>query len=71
MSTAACVQLAACIPNFAIQELPTGENVPPKSEIVKSTLKVEDGFFIMPDSPGIGIELADDLTGRRDKQGTA
>ena len=60
VSTAACIQLAACIPNFAIQELPTGEKVPPKSEIVKSTLKVENGFFIIPDSPGIGIELADD-----------
>ena len=31
VSTAACIQLAACIPNFAIQELPNGENIPPKS----------------------------------------
>ena len=27
---------------------------------VDRTLKVENGFFIIPDSPGIGIELADD-----------
>ncbi len=59
VSTAACVQLAACIPNFAIQELPTGEHEPPKSEIVKSALTCEDGFLIVPDSPGIGVELAD------------
>ena len=59
VSTAACVQLAACIPNFAIQELPTGEHEPPKSEIVKSALTCEDGFLIVPDSPGIGVELAE------------
>ncbi|MBM04216.1 MAG: galactonate dehydratase [Chloroflexi bacterium] len=60
VSTAACIQLAACIPNFAIQELPNGENIPPKSEIVKSSLLVEDGFIIIPDSPGIGVELYED-----------
>ena len=60
VSTAACIQLAACIPNFAIQELPNGENIPPKSEIVKSSLLVEDGFIIIPDSPGIVVELYED-----------
>src|SRR3712207_531560 len=34
VSTAACLQLAACIPNFALQEYPLGEDRPPKSEIV-------------------------------------
>ena len=60
VSTAACLQLAACIPNFAIQEYPGGENDPPKSEIVKAPLQLEDGFLIIPDAPGIGIELAED-----------
>ena len=64
VSTAACIQLAACIPNFALQEYPTGELKPPKSEIVKSALKLENGFLIIPDEPGVGIELAEDAQER-------
>jgi galactonate dehydratase len=59
VSTAACIQLAACIPNFALQEYPLGEGEPPKSDIVKSTVRLEKGFLVIPDAPGIGIELAD------------
>jgi galactonate dehydratase len=59
VSTAACIQLAACIPNFSLQEYPTGEQEPPKSEIVKSAIRLEDGFLIIPDAPGLGIELAE------------
>jgi galactonate dehydratase len=64
VSTAACIQLAACIPNFALQEYPLGEHEPPKSEIVKTTLRCENGFLIIPDAPGIGIELAEDAAER-------
>ena len=61
VSTAACLQLAACIPNFAIQEYPIGEDVPPKSEIVKNDVRYDgSGFLIIPDAPGIGVELAPD-----------
>ena len=60
VSTAACLQLAACIPNFALQEYPSLEPVAPKSDIVKNPPKVEDGFFIIDDTPGIGVELAED-----------
>ena len=64
VSTAACLQLEACIPNFAIQEYPLGEHEPPKSEIVKTPLQVENGFLLIPKGPGIGIELADDALER-------
>ena len=64
VSTAACLQLAACIPNFALQEYPQGEHEPPKNEIVKSPLQLEDGHLVIPDTPGIGIELVDDAQER-------
>ncbi len=60
VSTAACIQLAACIPNFAIQEFPLGEDEAPKNRIVKSTVKLENGYLIIPDAPGIGVELNPD-----------
>jgi galactonate dehydratase len=64
VSTAACIQLAACIPNFALQEYPKGEDETPKREIVKSTLQLENGFLIIPEAPGLGIELAEDAAER-------
>lgn len=64
VSTAACVQLAACIPNFALQEYPLGEDRPPKSEIVTGALKRDGGYLVIPTTPGIGIELADDAAER-------
>jgi galactonate dehydratase len=56
VSTAACVQLDACIPNFALQEY-TGESEPPKSELIVDPLKLVDGHLIVPEGPGLGIEL--------------
>jgi galactonate dehydratase len=75
VSTAACVQLAACIPNFALQEFPLMEGVARAAHIpmggeaaaaglVKTALKVENGFIVIPDVPGIGVELAQDAEQR-------
>ena len=64
VSTAACVQLAACIPNFALQEYPQGEWDSPKRGIVKEPLKVERGYLLIPEGPGIGVELAEDAAER-------
>ena len=60
VSTAACLQIAACIPNFALQEYPIGEHEFPKNVMVKEPIQVEEGFLIIPDAPGIGIELMED-----------
>ena len=59
VSTAACIQVAAAIPNFALQECPRGEDEPPKSEIVRRDYRMEKGFIIIPDTPGIGAELVE------------
>jgi galactonate dehydratase len=56
VSTAACVQLDACIPNFALQEY-TGESEPPKSDLLVKPLELKDGYLTVPDGPGLGIEL--------------
>ncbi len=56
VSTAACVQLDACIPNFALQEY-TGESEPPKSDLLMTPLELKDGYLTVPEGPGLGIEL--------------
>jgi galactonate dehydratase len=73
VSTAACLQLAACIPNFALQEYPLTETVGGRgsdgaeslrSGMVKQAAELEGGFLRIPTAPGIGVELADDITER-------
>jgi galactonate dehydratase len=59
VSTAACLQLAACIPNFVLQEYPLGE-----TGFVKQPVAVEGGFLLIPTTPGIGVELVDDVRER-------
>ena len=56
VSTAACVQLDAAIPNFALQEY-TGEAEPPKSDLLVEPLELKDGYLTVPTGPGLGIEL--------------
>ena len=58
VSTAACLQIAATAPNFALQEYPTGENIPPKSDMVDGISQHDgEGFLIISNAPGIGVEL--------------
>ena len=57
--TAACVQLDAAIHNVAIQEYPRDEYDAPKRDLVEMPLRCEGGFLIVPQTPGIGIELND------------
>ena len=66
VSTAACAQLAACIPNFALLEYPDSrmQNKPPEDGIVEQPLQIEEGFILLPDAPGIGVELRADAAAR-------
>ena len=59
ISTAACVQLDASIPNFALQEY-TGESDPPKKDLIEKPIKLESGYLIVPEASGLGITLSED-----------
>lgn len=60
VSTAACLQICASIPNLGIQELPGFCINGIEDAMVKEPLKFEDGFMMIPEAPGIGVELSDD-----------
>jgi galactonate dehydratase len=52
IALAASLQLAACTPNFLIQEhLTLGEN------LLKEPFKVVEGHVAVPEKPGLGIEI--------------
>jgi len=53
VALATSVQIDACTPNFLIQE----GGVLRGTWMVKEPLKVEKGYIIIPEKPGLGIEL--------------
>jgi galactonate dehydratase len=55
--TAACAQLSASIHNLTVLEYPRDEQAAPKRDLVKEPLRREGGYLLLPDAPGIGIEL--------------
>lgn len=80
VSTAACMQIAAAIENFAIQELPDHEGISAserytstnqvtqtsfrQSDMVTWVPKVENGYALLPTTPGIGISLVENVEKR-------
>ncbi len=66
LGLAACLQLAAAIPNFAIQEYPIGTpHIDGRKGLVGEDFLIgtpvaENGFITISDKPGIGIELTPD-----------
>lgn len=59
VSTAAYLQICASIRNLGIQELPGFCLNGAEDAMVKTPLSFENGCMLVPDGPGIGIELAD------------
>ena len=57
VSTAACLQICASIPNLGIQELPTFCLNGAEDAMVTEPLTFKDGYLTIPEAPGIGIEL--------------
>lgn len=70
LSLAACLQVDACVPNFAIQEYPCGSpgldgrKGLAGSDMMTVLAEPEEGFIRIPDAPGIGIELVADIERR-------
>ena len=55
---AANVQLATAIPNILMCEC---IETPFHDQLIKGSIRVEDGFITAPDAPGLGIEVDEDL----------
>jgi len=55
VALAACLQVAACTPNFLCQE-----HVTLGDDYLKDPFTLEDGYIPVPTAPGLGIELDDD-----------
>ncbi len=56
VANAATLQLAACCPNFNILEIMYSD-VTWRADVTDEDLHYEDGYIIIPDKPGLGIEL--------------
>ncbi|SLN66234.1 D-galactonate dehydratase [Roseovarius gaetbuli] len=55
---AANIHLATSIPNILMAEtIETGFH----NDLIKGTIRVEDGFVVPPEAPGLGIEVDEDL----------
>lgn len=59
VATAVCLQLAAAVPNFLIQEHFDAFNDPWTRELVTwhPTVNPDNGHLSLPDAPGLGIDL--------------
>jgi galactonate dehydratase len=70
VSTAACLQIAACIPNFAIQEYPSrtpdldGGSALLGNDLATGLAEQEGGFIAIPGGAGIGVTLVEDVERR-------
>ena len=67
LALAACFQIAACTPNFALQEMSVGIHYNTGGWDLesyakdKSVFKVTDGFVNVPTGPGLGVEVDEDV----------
>jgi galactonate dehydratase len=63
VATAVCLQLAACVPNFLIQEHFDSFNESWTHDLVTWTpqINAENGHLSLPDAPGLGLDLNVDV----------
>jgi len=63
--TAASIQVDACIPNFLIQEFVISDE-PLRSQLQQEPIRVIDGYFEIPNRPGLGVEINEEYLDRDD-----
>ena len=56
LATTSNVHFAATAPNFIVLEF-HADDVGVRSEILREPMKLEDGYLLLPDAPGLGVEL--------------
>ena len=63
VNIAASLQLAASINNFEVMEMPPAPD--PEWEMIQNEVKkpfvIENGYMLLPEGPGLGIELKDNV----------
>ena len=64
ISTAAALQLEAVIPNFVIHEHHQAALIQENIDMCKYNYQPENGYFSVPDRPGIGQELTEETMGK-------
>ncbi|MDE2990876.1 MAG: galactonate dehydratase [Chloroflexota bacterium] len=60
LATTSNVHFAATAPNFLILEY-HADDVGLRAEILHEPLKLEDGYVVLPDAPGLGVELNEEV----------
>lgn len=63
VNTAAFVQFDAAIPNFCLHEYNHVDDHP-LNAVIDQPLTLEDGYVIVSDRPGIGVEIVEEALGR-------
>lgn len=60
LSTLASAHVCASIPNFFRQEFMFND-VPWRDTVISRPLNIKDGFYILDDAPGLGVDLVDEV----------
>jgi len=67
IATAAALQIEATLPNFLIHEQHQGALIPENRAMCKYDYQPVNGYFEIPDRPGIGQELTEETIARAEK----
>ena len=59
VANAATLQVAACCSNMYLLETMAAD-VPTRSKIARETLELKDGYMLIPDAPGLGVDISEE-----------